>query len=99
MSDDRYRFLFETSADAIVVGDADGTIREVNPAACRLFGYAADELVGRNGQELCAPEWLAIAEQRKQRKLQGLEEVSVYESVVIDRIGTRIPVEVRSTPI
>ncbi len=99
MTDQRYRFLFETSTDAIVVGDPDGTIREVNPAACRLFGYQPDELVGRNGRELCAPEWLAIAEQRAERKLQGLEDVSVYESVVLDRLGTRIPVEVRSTPI
>jgi|tagenome__1003787_1003787.scaffolds.fasta_scaffold20932854_3 PAS domain S-box-containing protein len=99
MSDDRYRFLFETSADAIIVGDPDGTIREVNPAACRLFGYQAHELIGRNGRELTAPEWLAIADQRAERKLRGLEEVSVYESVVIDRVGTRIAIEVRSTPI
>ena len=99
MADERYRFLFETSTDAIVVGDPDGTIREVNPAACRLFGYHPAELIGRNGRELSAPEWLAIAEQRAERKLQGLEEVSVYESVVIDRVGARIPVEIRSTPI
>src|SRR4051794_26212257 len=99
MTDDRYRLLFETSTDAIVVGDPDGTIREVNPAACRLFGYAPAELVGRNGRDLCAPEWVAIADQRAERKLKGIEDVSVYESVVIDRVGTRIPVEVRSTPI
>jgi PAS domain S-box-containing protein len=71
MSDERYRFLFETSTDAIVVGDPDGTIREVNPAACRLFGYQADELIGRNGRELSAPKWLAIAAQRAERKAAG----------------------------
>ena len=99
MTDQRYRFLFETSTDAIVVGDPDGTIREVNPAACRMFGCQPDELIGRNGRELSAPEWRAIGEQRAERKLQGLEEISVYESVVMDRVGTRIPVEIRSTPL
>lgn len=49
--------------------------------------------------ELSAPERLAIAERRAEPKLQGLEEVSVYQSVVIDRLGTRIPIEIRSTPI
>jgi PAS domain S-box-containing protein len=99
MTDDRYRFLFEMSRDAIVIGDPDGTIREVNAAACRLFGYQPGELIGRNGRELFAPEWVGIGEQRAERKLQGLEDISVYESVVIDRLGSRIPVEIRSTPI
>jgi PAS domain S-box-containing protein len=85
--------------NAIVVGDPDGTIREVNPAACRLFGYAAEELLGRNGRDFTAPEWLAVVEQRAVRKLSGLESVSVYESVVVDRMGNRIPVEIRSTPV
>jgi PAS domain S-box-containing protein len=96
---EQYRRLFESSTDAIVVGDPDGTIRQVNPAACRLFGFQPEELIGRNGRDLCAPEWRTIGEQRADRKLRGLEDVSVYDSVVLDRNGGRIPVEVRSTPI
>ena len=39
---------FEKSSDGIVVADHNGTILEFNPAACQLFGYSADEIIGKN---------------------------------------------------
>lgn len=38
--------------DAIVTIDTAGVIHTVNPAACRIFGYAADEMVGLNVSQL-----------------------------------------------
>jgi PAS domain S-box-containing protein len=49
--------LFEISPDAIVVTDADGMIHEANPRATELFGYAYEELIGKNVDEL-VPERL-----------------------------------------
>jgi two-component system, LuxR family, sensor kinase FixL len=43
-----YRAIVETAVDAIIVIDRAGTIRSVNPAAERVFGYKAAELVRRN---------------------------------------------------
>jgi PAS domain S-box-containing protein len=40
----RYRSLFEHSVDAILLTAMDGRIMMANPAACRLFGWTADEL-------------------------------------------------------
>jgi PAS domain S-box-containing protein len=40
--------LLSAAVDAIVVADSDGRIRRCNAAACALFGYEADELVGRS---------------------------------------------------
>jgi PAS domain S-box-containing protein len=40
----RYRSLFEYSVDAILLTAMDGRIMMANPAACRLFGWTADEL-------------------------------------------------------
>ncbi|MBV8459184.1 MAG: PAS domain S-box protein [Acetobacteraceae bacterium] len=48
MGDALYRAIVATAVDAIVVIDRTGAIRSVNNATERLFGYAADELVGRN---------------------------------------------------
>jgi PAS domain S-box-containing protein len=40
----RYQSLFEHSLDAILLTATDGRILMANPAACRLFGWTADEL-------------------------------------------------------
>ena len=40
--------ILETAADAIITLDSTGTIETVNPSTERLFGYARDELVGKN---------------------------------------------------
>src|SRR4051794_8020564 len=40
--------LFESAADGMIATDHRGRIRMANPAAHRLFGYAPDEILGRN---------------------------------------------------
>ncbi|MGZ3272597.1 MAG: PAS domain S-box protein [Caulobacteraceae bacterium] len=44
----RLHAIFETAADAIVVIDERGIVQSANPATTAIFGYAADELVGRD---------------------------------------------------
>ena len=47
-NDARTRAIFETAVDAIVTIDERGIVESLNPAAERLFGYAAPEIVGCN---------------------------------------------------
>ncbi len=42
------RVLIASAVDGILVVDAEGLIRIFNPACERLFGYASDEVVGKN---------------------------------------------------
>ncbi|HXY21056.1 MAG TPA: PAS domain S-box protein, partial [Burkholderiaceae bacterium] len=44
-SEARYRSVFESSIDCIVICSPAGVILEANPAAMRLFGYSSAELV------------------------------------------------------
>ena len=47
-SQQRFRDLFENSPDAIFVEDLDGTVLDVNFAACVLHGMTRDQLIGKN---------------------------------------------------
>ncbi len=44
----RTQLILDSAVDGILTIDAKGIIESVNPAAERMFGYAASELVGRN---------------------------------------------------
>ena len=49
-SESRYRRLFETAQDAILILDAEerpGTIMDANPFVIDLLGYSLEELVGK----------------------------------------------------
>ena len=48
ISEARYRAIVDTAVDAIIVIDELGTLNAFNPAAEGLFGYSADEVLGRN---------------------------------------------------
>jgi PAS domain S-box-containing protein len=54
-SERRYRQLTEAALDGIIVTDEQGKITLFNPAAERIFGYAAAEAMGRALDDLVPP--------------------------------------------
>lgn len=44
----RTNAVFDAAVDGILTIDENGIVASVNAAACRLFGYGRDEIVGRN---------------------------------------------------
>ncbi len=71
-SEERYRSIVDHATDAILTIDQDGIIRFWNPAAERIYGYIAEEAVGRHIQ-LLAPSEEALRQSRAQHRevLQG----------------------------
>jgi PAS domain S-box-containing protein len=55
-SESRLRGILETAQDAIIVTDGEHRIVLFNGAAQRMFGYAADAVVGEDLQLLLAPD-------------------------------------------
>ena len=53
----RWHAVLDTAPDAIISIDVDGLIRLFNPAAERIFGYGASEVMGRNVAVLMPPQY------------------------------------------
>jgi PAS domain S-box-containing protein len=52
-SEDRFRSIFSAAGEGIfIVSPSTGAFTEINEAGCAMFGYAADELIGRDLQTL-----------------------------------------------
>jgi PAS domain S-box-containing protein len=89
--------LVASSGDAIMSMNLDGTIRTWNPAAEILFGYTAEEIVGKPKSVLVPAE--AIEEFQKQLATVLAGENVRSETVRRHRDGTRIAVSVEAAPI
>jgi len=59
-SEERYRLLFETTADPIVLVDEAGTVAEANDAAGTMLGALPDALRGRALAAVAGPEIAAM---------------------------------------
>jgi PAS domain S-box-containing protein len=97
-SEAQYRAIFNASADALVLRDADFRIVEVNPAYTTLSGYSRDEL-------LALPRVVWQEDERMQqlhradheRVLAG--DVMRLEHTARRKDGRRLQIEVRGTPV
>lgn len=53
----RLRALVATAVDGVIIIDANGTVQEYNPACEQLFGYGAEEVIGKNVKILMPPPY------------------------------------------
>jgi PAS domain S-box-containing protein len=58
-SEDRFRTLFEHTAQGVVYQDGRGAIITANPAAERILGLSLDQMQGRTSMD---PDWRAVHE-------------------------------------
>ena len=47
-SEERFRAVWEATSEALVLSDPEGTVLDVNPAYCELYGRDAGEFVGKS---------------------------------------------------
>lgn len=94
----RLAAIVESSDDAIVSKDLNGIVATWNRGAERLFGYAADEIIGRPITTLIPPE-LQDEEPRILEQIRGGEMLDHYETMRMTKDGRRIPVSITISPI
>jgi two-component system CheB/CheR fusion protein len=76
-SESRYRAIFETAVDAIIVSDQHGIIQEFSRAAETMTGYRAAELIGQNMRVLLPPAMRQEPERHTARYLWTIKELEV----------------------
>lgn len=83
----QYRGIFEATSDALIIVDEHGKLVEVNPAACGMYGYPREELIGQQAM-LDIPQVEAT-----------LEQVDAYRQQAVNRRkdGTSFDIEGRVT--
>jgi len=100
-AEEAQRFLasiVESTEDAVVARTPDGIIMTWNRAAEQLFGYRAEEVIGKPAALLLAPENIERA-RRISEGLQRGESYHQHESVAVRKGGERVNVSLSISPI
>ena len=94
----RLAAIVASSDDAIISKTLDGIITSWNAAAQHLFGYTAEEIVGRPISVLMPPERSDDMEAILERIRRG-ERVEHYETVRVTKDGATVPVSLSVSPV
>ena len=90
--------IVESSSDAIISKDLNGIIMSWNAAAGRIFGYSAEETIGRPVTILIPPERHSEEEAILERLRRG-ERIDHFETVRIRKDGSPVDISLTISPI
>jgi two-component system, chemotaxis family, CheB/CheR fusion protein len=90
--------IVESSEDAILRKDLSGRIETWNQAAERLYGYSAEEAIGRDVRFLCTPEGARDVDDLLTAIRRG-ERIDHVTTMRVRKDGTPIDVSVTISPV
>ena len=93
---DKYRKLMGSATDLILLVGYDGTIVECGRAVFRIFGFAADEIIGKELFSFTTPARRDIARRNFYRILQG-EKIDLGELPYLKKNGEVVYLEAEAT--
>jgi PAS domain S-box-containing protein len=90
--------IIESSDDAILSKDLTGKITSWNPAATRILGYAAEEMIGASILKII-PEELHADEPVILAKIRAGQRIEHFETIRLTKDGRRLDVSLSISPI
>lgn len=94
----RLAAIVDSADDAIISKTLDGTVTSWNNGARQIFGYKAEEMIGRSILRLI-PRELYHEEDEILRKLRAGQKIEHYETVRLTKAGDARDVSVSISPI
>ena len=99
---DSYSFLtrvMESSANAVIVLDLDGTIGMVNGRCAEMSGYQPEDLCGRNISQLFCPQSADMVLQQLRLVVSGATEIVKFETDLLNKDGATVTIACGATPV
>jgi len=96
-SEERYRAIFDGSADALLLWDAEPKVVDVNEVYLRWSGYTRQEVLSMQHVRPLERDDLARRLQLLQRALEGHE--GLLDTVVRRKDGSQFDIELRYVPV
>lgn len=90
--------VIESSDDAIISKDLNSLITSWNPGAEKIFGYTAEEAIGKSIRILIPPD-LQGEEDVVMAKIRSGERVDHYETIRVKKDGTPLSISLTVSPI
>jgi PAS domain S-box-containing protein len=96
-SEERFRTVFNSVGDAILIHDFDGKVIEANQLVCKRLGYSLDEVLNMTLMDLNTPEQSRLTPER----LEELQQTGYvrFETAHVTKDGRIIPCEIISRTI
>ena len=94
----QFKAMVDSADDAVIGKTLDGVITSWNPAATRLYGYTAEEVIGKPIALLAPPDHIDELPRILERVRRG-ERIEHHETTRVRKDGARIEVSLSISPI
>ncbi|MBX9298172.1 EAL domain-containing protein [Chromobacterium piscinae] len=95
-SENKYRELFWSNLDGIVISSLDGQVIDANPAFLNLMCYSLDQLKQQNFWSLVADESEALERFNLDNKVLRFGYCDEFEATYLNRFDNQVPVSVKT---
>jgi len=95
----KYKNLFDNANDAIIIEDLKDIVTSWNKGAEKMFGFSAQEVIGKKFSELIVPPELLEERQQHVNDVVAGRGISGIETIRMRKDGTKIDVSLTISPL